>query len=100
MARLQAALIVDSDPQGLEALVYGFEGEGCRTTATTDYAGVGTMLTAAAPQLVVVMVREPAAPATALVQALREREGASLPVLALGPMTLRHELRAISGVEF
>src|SRR4051794_38923614 len=101
MPRLSAALVVDSDPKGLEVLSYGLESEGCRVTTSSDHAAGAELAASASPQLVVVVAREPAADALNLPRPLRPpAPGAAPPVLMLGPAALRAEARTITGVDF
>jgi hypothetical protein len=103
MGRLSAALIVDADPKGLEALTYGFEGDGCRVASTGAYASVPPMLSGPGqPQLAVVVLREQAAPGVALIRGLRDSAPTrNLPLLVLGAAALEAEVRAAApGVDF
>jgi hypothetical protein len=101
MNRLTPALVVDADPRGLEALAYGFEGAGWQPTLTPDYAGAQDAAAQSAPQLAVVVVRDPAGPALAALRELRSRDtGAALPVLVLGPESVRGEVREMAGADF
>src|SRR5688572_18098821 len=103
MGRLSAALIVDADPKGLEALTYGFEGDGCRVASTGAYASVPPMLAGPSrQQLAVVVLREPAAPGVALIRGLRDSAPTrNLPLLVLGSAALEAEVRAAApGVDF
>jgi CheY-like chemotaxis protein len=101
MPRLSAALVVDSDPKGLEVLAYGLQGEGVRVTSSSDHAAGVELAVSAAPQIAVVVAREPVADALSLARTLRApSSGPPIPVLMLGPATLRPEARAIPGVDF
>src|SRR5437868_11452085 len=99
MSRLSAALVVDTDPKGLEALSYGFQGEGCRVASVSDHAAAAGQLGDA--QLAVVVLRDPPEPGLALARALRfPAGGPSVPVLVLGAPALRQEARSQPGLEF
>src|SRR5689334_6687649 len=101
MNRPTPALVVDADPRGLEALGYGFEGEGWQPTLTPDYAGAHDAAARSAPQLAVVVVRDPSGPGLTALRDLRAgSSAAALPVLVLGPESLRNEVRAISCADF
>jgi ActR/RegA family two-component response regulator len=101
MHRLTPALVVDADPRGLEALAYGFEGDGWQPTLTPDYADAPQAAARSEPKLAVVVVREPIGPALAALRGLRAGHAPSpLPVLVLGPEAIRQEVRAIAGVDF
>jgi hypothetical protein len=76
MPRLSAVFLVDADPKGLETLEYGFEGDGCRVTSSTDYAPPSTPPDPP-PQVVVIAAREPNAAALELARALRTGRCAS-----------------------
>jgi ActR/RegA family two-component response regulator len=95
MNRPTPALVVDADPRGLEALAYGFQGEGWQPTPVPDYAGAHDAAVRTTPQLAVVAVREPSGPGLTALRDLRA-SGTPLPVLVLGPESLRNEVRALS----
>ncbi|HXU83982.1 MAG TPA: DUF4388 domain-containing protein, partial [Polyangia bacterium] len=101
MTRPTPALVVDADPRGLEALAYGFQGEGWQPTLTPDYADAHDAAARSAPQLAVVVVRDPTGPGLTALRDLRASgAGAPLPVLVLGPESLRTEVRAIPCADF
>jgi hypothetical protein len=101
MHRLTPTLVIDADPRGLEALAYGFQGEGWLPTITPNYADAPDAAAESASQLAVVVVRDPAGPALAALRSLREGSAPSLlPVLVLGPESIRQEIRALPGVDF
>jgi len=95
MSRTQAAaLIVDSDPKGLEPLVYGFQDAGWRITACPTPETASLLVKASGAQLVVAASRRDHDKVHAMVKQLRAREAfRSLPVLVLGPEELRGELK-------
>src|SRR5688572_23385876 len=101
MHRLTPALVVDADPRGLEALAYGFQGEGWQPTLSQDYADAPSAAAQSAPQLAVMVVRDPTGPALAALRSLREESSsAPLPVLVLGPEHVRQEARSLPEVDF
>src|SRR4051812_6904281 len=101
MHRLTPALVVDADPRGLEALAYGFHGEGWQPTLTPDFADAHDAAVRSTPQLAVVVVRDPSGPGLTALRDLRAAGGgAPLPVLVLGPESLRTEVRAIPCADF
>jgi hypothetical protein len=90
MPRTHAALIVDSDPKGLESLVYGFQGAGWRITACPAPETASLLVKAARAEVVVAASRTDHDKVHALIKQLRGREAfRSLPVLVLGPEELR-----------
>ncbi len=92
--RPHAALIVDSDPKGLESLVYGFQGAGWRITACPTPETASLLVKASGAEIVVVASRTDHSKAQALVRQLRSRESSRvLPVLLLGPEELRQSIK-------
>jgi ActR/RegA family two-component response regulator len=101
MSRPTPALVVDADPRGLEALAYGFQGEGWQPTLTPDYASAHDTAARGESQLAVVVIRDPSGPGLTALRELRgSNAGTPLPVLVLGPESLRQEVRAIAGADF
>ncbi len=96
MPRLSTALVVDSDPKGLESLGYGFQSDGCRAVTSSDFAAADAL--ADPVEVAVVVVREPRAAALDLLGRLRKK-GGSVALLAMGPATVREQVRA-AGVDF
>lgn len=95
MPRLSAALIVDTDPKGLEALAYGFTRDGCRVTSCADVTSATDLMQSASPEVLVVAIREPVADAFSLIAHLRQEPAtARLPIVALGPPTVRDAVRS------
>jgi hypothetical protein len=101
MARTFAALLVDSDLKGLEALVYGFQGADWRITACPAPETAAFLVKASAADIVVVASREPQDKALALARQLRSQDDTrSLPLLVLGPFSQRARFLEIGGVDF
>jgi CheY-like chemotaxis protein len=102
MPRLSAALVIDSDPKGLEALGYGLQVEGCRVTSAADLDGAVASIASSPPQLAIVVVRDPDAGGLAITRALAtpRPSGVVLPVLVLGPESVRAEVKGIAGAAF
>jgi hypothetical protein len=89
-----AVLIVDADPKGLEALVYGFQGAEWRITACPSPETATLLVKASGAGIVVVASRSEHEKAHSLLRQLRAKEAfRTLPVLALGPEELRQPLK-------
>jgi CheY-like chemotaxis protein len=98
-----SVLLVDADPNGLETLTYGFEREGASVNATSDLTAAPKLVGAAAPQLVVVNLREPEIPAGIGVIRLMRTGSYAVPhvaVLALGPSDQQPPARAVGANGF
>ena len=98
-----SVLLVDADPNGLETLTYGFEREGASVNATSDLTAAPKLVGAAAPQLVIVNLREPEIPAGIGVIRLMRTGGYAVPhvaVLALGPPEQQQPARAVGANGF
>jgi ActR/RegA family two-component response regulator len=90
MARTSAALLVDSDLKGLESLVYGFQGVDWRSTACPAPEMAALLVKASAADILVVAAREPHDKTLTLLRQLRSSEEArNLPLLVIGPASLR-----------
>jgi CheY-like chemotaxis protein len=101
MVRSFAALVVDSDLKGLEALVYGFQGADWRITACPAPDTAAFLVKASAADIVVVASREPHDKALALVRQLRSQDDTrALPLLVLGPASLRDRVLEVGTVDF
>lgn len=101
MPRTHAALIVDSDPKGLESLVYGFQGAGWRITACPTPETAPLLVKAANAEMVVVAARPDHDKVHTLVRQLRSRDvHRELPVLVLGPEDLRQPIKAHGDLDF
>jgi hypothetical protein len=94
MSSAHAALIVDADPKGLEALVYGFQGADWRITACPAPETASLLIKASAAELLVIASRSDHDKANALIGQIREKEASrALPILLLGPPELRAEIK-------
>lgn len=94
MPRTHAALIVDSDPNGLESLVYGFQGAGWRITACPAPETASLLVKASGAEVVIAASRTDHDKVHAMIRQLRSREAfRALPVLVLGPDELRAQVR-------
>lgn len=94
MPRTHAALIVDSDPKGLESLVYGFQGAGWRITACPAPETASLLVKASGAQILVTASRTEHDKVHAMIKQLRGREAfRNLPVLVLGPEELRAQAK-------
>ena len=101
MARTSAALIVDSDMKGLESLVYGFQGVDWRSTACPALEAAAFLVKASAADVLVLAAREPYAKALTLLRQLRSsNETSTLPVLVLGPASLRPAVLECGAIDF
>jgi hypothetical protein len=100
MSSLHAALIVDADPQGLEALVYGFRGADWRITACPVPETASLLVKASGAEIVVIASRSDHDRAHALIRQIRGKEAfRTLPVLVLGPEELRKPLKESGDVD-
>jgi hypothetical protein len=94
MSSAHAALIVDADPKGLEALVYGFQGADWRITACPTPETASLLVKASGAALVVIASRTDHDKAHTLIRQIRGKESLrALPILLLGPQELRTELK-------
>ena len=92
-------LVVDPDTRGLETLTFGFEREGCMVTGTADPRRAELLARTANPGLAIVAVRDPDKPSLEAIAGLREI-AADLPVLAIGPSSLRASAMAAGATDF
>jgi hypothetical protein len=100
MSHPHAALIVDSDPKGLESLVYGFQGAAWRITACPAPETASLLVKAAGARIVVIASRVGHDKVHTLVRQLRSRESyRTLPVLLLGPEELRDSFKKHGDVD-
>ena len=100
MSRPHAALIVDSDPKGLESLVYGFQGAGWRITACPAPTTASLLVKASGAQIVVIASRAGDDKMHTLLRQLRGRDAhRTLPVLLLGPKDLREPIKVHGDVD-
>lgn len=94
MSSSHAALIVDADPKGLEALVYGFQGADWRITACPTPDTASLLVKASGASIVVIASRSEHEKAHALIRQIRAKETfRTLPLLVLGPEELRKPLK-------
>jgi ActR/RegA family two-component response regulator len=101
MARTFAALLVDSDLKGLESLVYGFQGVSWRSTACAAPETAALLVKASAADLAVIAVREPHDKILALLRQLRSSaETRTLPLLVIGPASLRASVQDCGSIDF
>ena len=100
MSSSHAVLIVDADPKGLEALVYGFQGADWRTTACPTPETASLLVKTSDPTIVVIASRAEHEKVQALIRQIRAEEAfRTLPLLVLGPEELRNPLKKISDVD-
>jgi DNA-binding response OmpR family regulator len=100
MTSPHAVLIVDADPKGLEALVYGFQGADWKITACPSPETASLLIKASAAHLVVIASRGEHERMHSLVRQLRAKEAwRSLPILVLGPEDLRPTLAESGNVD-
>jgi hypothetical protein len=90
MSFSHAALIVDSDPQGLEALVYGFQGADWRITACPSPEMAAVLVKASGAEMIVAASRARHEQTLAMLDQIRAKDTLkTLPILVLGPEDLR-----------
>jgi len=100
MSRSHAALIVDADPQGLESLVYGFQGADWRITACPVPETASLLVRASGAEIVVIASRGDHEKTHALLRHLRGQDAfRALPILVLGPEELRSTLKECGDVD-
>ncbi|MFL5303816.1 MAG: hypothetical protein ACJ8F1_01330 [Polyangia bacterium] len=99
MMQPTSLLVVDPDTRGLETLTFGFEREGCMVTGTADPRRAELLARTANPGLAIVAVRDPDKPSLEAIAGLREI-AADLPVLAIGPSSLRASAMAAGATDF
>jgi len=100
MSRSHAALIVDADPQGLESLVYGFQGADWRITACPVPETASLLVKASGAEIVVIASRGEDEKTYSLVRQLRGLDAfRALPVLVLGAEELRSPLKEWGAVD-
>jgi hypothetical protein len=101
MARTSAALLVDPDLRGLESLVYGFQCADWRSTACPATETAPLLVKASAADIVVVAVREPYDKTLTLLRLLRSDEAnRALPLLVMGPASLRSSVLGCGPIDF
>ena len=100
MTSLHAALIVDADPKGLEALAYGFQGADWRTAACATPETASLLVKASGAEIVVIVSRVDHNKAHTLIRQIRSKETfRTLPLLVLGPEELRKPLKDSGDVD-
>jgi hypothetical protein len=101
MARTFAALLVDSDLKGLESLVYGFQGASWRSTACAAPETAAFLIKASAAEIAVIAARPPYDKTLTLLRQLRaSEETRTLPLLVLGPASLRPGVLECGSMDF
>ncbi len=101
MARTSAALLVDSDLKGLESLVYGFQGVDWRSTACPAPEMAALLVKASGADILVVAAREPYDKTLTLLRQLRSSEETrTLPLLVIGPASLRASVLDCGPIDF
>jgi hypothetical protein len=100
MTSLHAALIVDADPKGLEALTYGFQGADWRTTACPTPETASLLVKASGAEIVVIVSRADHDKTLTIIRQIRSKESfRTLPLLVLGPEELRKPLKENGDVD-
>ena len=101
MARTFAALLVDSDLKGLESLVYGFLGASWRNTACAAPETAAFLIKASSAEIAVIVARPPYDKTLTLLRQLRaSEETRTLPLLVLGPASLRPDALDCGMIDF
>ena len=101
MARTSAALLVDSDLRGLESLVCGFQGVDWRSTACPAPETALLLVKASAADILVVVAREPYDGTLRLLSQLcSNEETRALPLLVMGPASLRSSVLDCGAIAF
>jgi ActR/RegA family two-component response regulator len=98
MARLSHVLVIDSDPQGLQAMSFGFEREGIRVTTAVSTDDALLCIQANRPDAVVVTLRQGADPSRFILEELSA--GSMLPVVAVGTEDHRRAVVGQANVDF
>ncbi len=94
MSSSHAALIVDADPKGLEALVYGFQGANWRITACPTPETASLLVKASGAEIMVIASRTEHEKAHTLIRQVRAKDTFhTLPLLVLGPEELRQPIK-------
>jgi DNA-binding response OmpR family regulator len=100
MSRSHAVLIVDTDPKGLESLVYGFQGADWRITACPVPETASMLVRASGAEIVVIALRGDDEKVHALVRQLGSKDAhRALPILVLGPENCRAQFKANGAVD-
>jgi CheY-like chemotaxis protein len=99
MMQPTSLLVVDSDTRGLETLTFGFEREGCLVTTTGDPRRAELLARTANPALAIVALRDPEKASLEAIAGLREI-AVDLPIVAIGPSSLRTSAVAAGATDF
>jgi hypothetical protein len=99
MARLSNAFLFDRDSRTLDALAYGFAGEDCGVTKSSDLAAAASTASTAPFQIAVVVLRHPAPEILDFLERLR-REHRGVPILLLGPAAQRSSIKNLGRAAF
>jgi ActR/RegA family two-component response regulator len=100
MMQPSSLLLVDADTRSLETLTFGFEREGCKVSGTSDPRRAAQLARTAAPELAVVALRAGDGSALDLIGGLRSAAAKELPVVALGPPSLKADALAAGAAAF
>jgi ActR/RegA family two-component response regulator len=100
MMQPASLLLVDADTRSLETLTFGFEREGCKVSGTSDPGRATQLVRTAAPELAVVALRSADRSALELIGGLRTAAAEDLPVVALGPASLKSDALAAGAADF
>jgi ActR/RegA family two-component response regulator len=101
MARTFAALLVDSDLKGLESLVYGFHGVSWRSTACAAPETAAFLIKESVADIAVIAARAPYDKTLTLLRQLRaSEETRTLPLLVIGPASLRPSVLECGSINF
>jgi ActR/RegA family two-component response regulator len=100
MMQPASLLLVDADTRSLETLTFGFEREGCKVSGTSDPRRATQLVRTAAPELAVVSLRSADRSALELIGGLRTAAAKDLPVVALGPASLKSDALAAGAADF
>jgi CheY-like chemotaxis protein len=100
MMQPSSLLIVDADTRSLETLTFGFEREGCKVSSTPDPRRAVQLVRTVRPELAVLALRGPDQASLELIGGLRSAAIQDLPIVALGPATLKQEALAAGAGDF
>jgi CheY-like chemotaxis protein len=100
MMQPSSLLIVDADTRSLETLTFGFEREGCKVSSTPDPRRAAQLVRTVHPDLAVLALRGPERASLELIGGLRSAAVKDLPIVALGPATLKQEALAAGAGDF
>ena len=101
MTRTFVALLVDSDLKGLESLVYGFHGVSWRSTACAAPETAAFLIKESVADIAVIAARAPYDKTLTLLRQLRaSEETRTLPLLVIGPASLRPSVLECGSIDF